>query len=409
MVRLSQQKQDVIRGMMSSTVENKTLPAIFFGATDANGEIFSHHAGTKVFDDPSSGPIDGDQTLFWVCSQTKLITSIAAMQLIEQGKIHLSSPVAQFLPELANPLIVTSRTADGKIATTAKAHNPITFGQLLNHTAGLDYTLDPAPVGSLPAAILRSYDKNEDSSAFFKTMQGSLPGQPIKFEPGTDFAYGYSTDCVGFIVERLSGKSLDQYFKDHIFSPLGITSASFYLTPALKQKLLPLSYRNSERKLERWDGQMPLIDQDPEKTNVHFGGAGSYMSLKDYLTLLRHLLQVKEGKATNAIITEASVMMLLEPTLPEPAMASLAKMMGSPAGAAQYGRGLMLETADLPGRRKKGSGSWGGWACTQFFIDPITGIAAVFGTQLINPVGWDKEYLTFWMELEQVLYAGLEK
>jgi CubicO group peptidase (beta-lactamase class C family) len=66
---------------------------------------------------------------------------------------------------------VTSRTADGKIATTAKAHNPITFGQLLNHTAGLDYTLDPAPVGSLPAAILRSYDKNEDSSAFFKTMQ----------------------------------------------------------------------------------------------------------------------------------------------------------------------------------------------------------------------------------------------
>jgi hypothetical protein len=109
--------------------------------------------------------------------------------------------------------------------------------------------------------------------------------------------------------------------------------------------------------------------------NVHFGGTGLYMSLKDYLTLLRHLLQVKgsafleapmlftyyvsssEGKATNAIITEASVMMLLEPTLPEPAMASLAKMMGSPAGAAQYGRGLMLETADLPGRRKKGSGS----------------------------------------------------
>ncbi|KAJ7243764.1 beta-lactamase/transpeptidase-like protein [Mycena rebaudengoi] len=222
MVSLSLRQQDGIRRLMSKTILNKELPAMFFAATDANGEFFSHQAGTTAEDAP----------IFWVCSQTKLITSIAAMQLIEQGKIQLSTPVAQILPELANPIIVTSALdQDGKMANTE-----ITFLHLLTHTSGLEYNPEGAPYA-------RSY---EDSSAFLKMLQGPFPAQPIKFEPGTDFAYGFSTDCVGFIVERLSGKSLDTYFKDHIFSPLGITSATFYLTPALKERLLPLSFRNPE-------------------------------------------------------------------------------------------------------------------------------------------------------------------
>lgn len=82
-------------------------------------------------------------------------------------------------------------------------------------------------------------------------------------------AYGYSTDFVGFIVERISGKSLDQYFKDHIFSPLSITSASFYLTSDLKERLLPLYVRNSQDELEKWNNQVEIIiNQDPEKSRT---------------------------------------------------------------------------------------------------------------------------------------------
>ncbi|KAJ7459735.1 beta-lactamase [Mycena latifolia] len=389
MVSLSEQQKDAIRGIMARAVENKT-------------------AGRKVVDDPTSAPLD-ENAIFWICSQTKLITSIAALQLIEQGKIQLSTPVSEILPELANPVIVTARDAGGKPTATTPAKNPITFGQLLNHTSGMEYNLDGAPLGSFPHATAHAYGKDEDSSMFFRLSRSSFPGELLKFEPGTDFAYGFSTDCVGFIVERLSGKSLDQYFKDHIFGPLGITSPSFYLTPDLKERMLSLCVRDSQGKLARWDNRYKLIDQDPEKTNVHFGGVGLYSSLKDYLTVLRHLLQIKAGTAANPILTEGSVATLFEPTLDTPAADSLATMFGLPAGSAQFSRGLMLATADVPGRRKKGSGAWAGWACTSYFIDPETGIATVFGTQLAPSAGFDMPYEMLWMEVEAAIYAGLDK
>ncbi|KAJ6631569.1 beta-lactamase/transpeptidase-like protein [Mycena sp. CBHHK59/15] len=338
---------------------------------------------------------------------TKLITTIAALQLVEQGKIALSTPAAQVLPELADPVILTGRDAAGKPATTAPARNAITLGHLLNHTSGMEYHLEGTLSGS---ATDRGYVKGEDSATFFEVLKGELPGLLLKFEPGTDFAYGLSTDCVGFIVERLSGKSLDQYFKDHIFTPLGITSASFYLTPALKERLLPLSFRNSEGTLERWNNQLTIMPQDPEQTNVHFGGVGLYGSLKDYLTLLRHLLQIKAGTAVaHPLLAPASVASLFEPTLPAPATNSLAAMLGLPAGSAQFSLGLMLNTVAPPGRRSVGSGAWAGWACTSYVVDPDTGVAVVFGTQLLPAAGFDMTYEKLWVEVEEAIYAGLQK
>ncbi|KAJ7857678.1 beta-lactamase/transpeptidase-like protein [Mycena olivaceomarginata] len=137
MVSISQQQQDAIRGLMSRAVESTTLPALFCGVTDHNGEIFMHQTGRKVLGDPLSDRLD-ENAVFWICSQTKLITSIAAMQLIEQGKIQLNTLAREILPELANPIIVTARDADGKPTATASAKNPITFGQLLNHSSGLE-------------------------------------------------------------------------------------------------------------------------------------------------------------------------------------------------------------------------------------------------------------------------------
>ncbi|KAJ6557362.1 beta-lactamase/transpeptidase-like protein [Mycena vulgaris] len=388
MVSISQQQQEAIRGIMSRAVESETVPALFCGVSDENGELFMHQAGRKVVGDPTSDPLD-ENTIFWLCSLTKLITSIAALQLIEQGTIQLSTPVSQILPELAHPVIVTARDSDGKPTATKPATNPIMFGQLLNHTSGMDYALDyDVPYTE---ATKHAYGKNEDSSTFFTLHKGPHPGELLKFEPGTDFAYGYSTDCVGFIVERLTSKSLDQYFKDHIFSPLGITSASFYLTPDLKERMLPLSIRDSEGKLAKWIDDPPIINQDPEKTNVRLGGVGLYSSLKNYLTLLRHLLQIKAHARS---------------TMSD----SLAKMWGVPAGSVQFSRGLMLNMVDRPGRSRKGTGSWAGWASTSYFVDPETGIAVVFGTQLVpGASGFDLEYQKLWAEVEEAIYAGLQK
>ncbi|KAJ7153078.1 beta-lactamase/transpeptidase-like protein [Mycena crocata] len=425
MVSLSEQQQNDIRGIMTQAAESGSVPALFCGVTDETETIFMHQAGQTVVGDPASPPLDED-AVFWICSQTKLITTIAVLQLVEQGKIQFNTPISQILPELAQPVIVTARDADGKATETTPAKIPITLAHLLNHTSGMEYNLELGTMyGAFPTATRHAYGKDEDSATFFKLNKGSYPGQLLKFEPGTDFAYGFSTDCLGFIVERLSGKSLDQYFKDHIFAPLGITSASFYLTSALKKRLLPLAVRDSEKKLVPWAGQLDIINQDPEKSekflrsslsfstlqtaNVHFGGVGLYCAQKDYLAVVRHLLQVKAAKAENPLLSTASVAQLFEPTLDATAEGSLAKMFGMPAGAAQFSTGLMVTTADFPGRRKKGSGSWAGWACTSYFIDPETGIAAVFGTQLLPQAGFDPAYEMLWIQVEEAIYKGVQK
>jgi hypothetical protein len=177
-------------------VESETLPALYCGITDQNGEIFMHRAGRKVVGDPTSEPLD-ENAIFWQCSQTKLITSvrrwygtriitwiiprieqIAALQLIEQGKIELSTPVGQILPELANPVIVTARDADKKPTATTPAKNLITIGQLLNHTSGMEYNLDGSPYTK---ATKLGYSKDEDSSTFLRLHQVlvSIDGQPM--------------------------------------------------------------------------------------------------------------------------------------------------------------------------------------------------------------------------------------
>ncbi|KAJ6557378.1 beta-lactamase/transpeptidase-like protein [Mycena vulgaris] len=391
MALLSEGQKDKLDKILAEAVESKSTPALFFGVTNVDGEIYMRQAGTKLVDDPSSESINED-TVFWMCSQTKLITTIAALQLIEQGRIALDTHVDQLLPELANPVIICGRDGAGNLITTP-AKSKITFGQLLNHTSGLDYYADGTiPASGMPLAYSHSY-KGEDTSAFFKIIKGSFPGVPLKFEPGTDFGYGFSSDCVGFIVEKISGKSLEDYFQEYIFAPLGVTSPSFYLTPSLKDRLLPLSFRNANGTIERLNDPA-FIDQDSAHIRVHLGGVGLYSSQKDYLTILRHLLQIKGHTSPAGAETMNA------------AAAVLSKYLGLPAGAAQFSRGLLVNTADVPGKRRKNSGAWGGWANTSYFIDPTTGVAAVFGTQLV-PTDDDKHEQVYAL-LEQELYAGLK-
>ncbi|KAJ7168540.1 beta-lactamase/transpeptidase-like protein [Mycena filopes] len=397
---LSPTSKDALDRLLADAVSSKSMPALMFGVTTAEGPIYMHTEGAKLVDDPASGAIDAD-TVFWLVSQTKLVTSIAALQLMEQGKVALDTPVEGILPWLAGPVVVTGQDEAGK-PTTVPALGKVTFGQLLNHTSGLDSSAGKKTAHGMSAVYSHC---GADLETYFSVLKGSLPGVPLKFEPGTDFVYGYSSDCVGFIVEKLSGKSLEQYFKDHIFTPLDITSASFYLTPALKERLLPLAYRNKSGVLQRWEGPLPF-EQDPAKVRMHYGGMSLYASQKDYLTLLRHLLQIKAGTATTPILSPASVESLFTPTLPPAGAASLSAFLKMPPGSVQFGRGLFVTTVDFPGIRKKGTGAWGGGANTNFFIDPTTGVAGVLATQL-HPRA-DKTHFRLCLEMEKELYKRLE-
>ncbi|KAK7065095.1 beta-lactamase/transpeptidase-like protein [Favolaschia claudopus] len=394
----------------------KATPALFFGVTDSKGPIYMRPVGNHVVGDPGSAQVNED-TLFWLCSMAKLITTIAALQLIEQNLITLDTPVDSILPGLANPVIVTSHDDRGYPATTTPAKGKILFGQLLNHSSGLDMGVDGKAFASGPLQpthpiIWHKYEEGEGGDKFLEILKGSLPGVPLLFEPGTSFAYAWSTDCVGFIVERLSGKSLEQYCQDHIFLPLGVTTLSFFPTPEMKKQLLPLTYRTKSGKLEPWTG--PSFDRD--LTQPAFGGGGLYGSLKEYLTILRHLLQIKAGTVmtTTPLLSQTSVESMFSPSLTSTGAIEACKKfkvflphLAVPAAEGQFGNGLFVNTEDVPGRRRKGTGAWCGWAGTSFFIDPTTGIAAVLGTQIL-PTG-DPAYDMIRDELEVALYAAFEE
>ncbi|KAG6852999.1 hypothetical protein C0991_007651 [Blastosporella zonata] len=355
-------------------VESKRTSGLVFGATSVENELFFAHAGLRVLDDPLSGPMTEDSIL-WICSQTKMIASIAAFQLIEAGKLSLDTDVTEILPELANPVIV-GQTPTGQ-AEFRTSKSVITIRHLLNHSSGLDYgpEINRVCKDFLPTPYTTYHAKQNPIQHFLDQRKGMFPTQPLKAEPGTDFGYGYGPDVVGFIVERITGQNLEDYFKEHIFLPLGITAASFYLTPDLKERAVSMSYREPDGTVVPLDDQIPLTIQDPTKAGI----------------------------AVNPILTSASVETFFQPTLHPLAAETLndyLKMKGQ-----QWSTALCLTTVDMPGRRRKGSAWWWGWAGSYHVIDPETGVALVFGSQLIPSP--DPEAAEIWKATEEAFYGGL--
>ncbi|KAF8964756.1 beta-lactamase/transpeptidase-like protein [Flammula alnicola] len=402
MTTLSPSGERALNNFIKETVEAKKIPGFVFGVSNVDGEIFFQGGGTNIVNDPASGEVNPD-SVFWLCSQTKMIAALAALKLVEQGKISFDTPLSDYLPEFRNPIIVDDTSTQK--TTFRPAETVLTLKHVLNFSSGLFYPVVREGPNSLPDAYTSKeiHGTQDPISSFLRVITGDLPALPLKFEPGTDFVYGFSSDVLGFIVEKVSGKTLEEFCKEHIFGPLGMES-SFYLTPALKRRLVALTFRGEDGGLNPWANQLKIIEQDPEKVSVHMGGVGLYSSMRDYLKLLRHILQINAGRpVVNPILKEETVHQIFEPALTEKGAKSLSEFITLPG--TQWGTALAICTQDWPQHRRKGSVFWGGWAGTTHFIDPTSGIAVVFGVQVV-PYG-DAEVVQFSSKLEALLYSAL--
>ncbi|KAJ3515361.1 hypothetical protein NLJ89_g1810 [Agrocybe chaxingu] len=375
MVQLSPSGKEALDAFIAKITQEQKFPSFIFGVTTIDDEIYLKTGGNKVVNDPNSGTIDED-AVWWICSQTKMIVHLAALQLIERGLLDPSTPVSTFFPALANPIILDDIAA--KESTYHPAKEGIKVAHLLNFSSGLYYP-DMKNIGAiLPEAYTTTYGKEGGHDKFFEILKGSYPAVPLKFEPGTDFVYGFSSDVLGFVVEKVSGKTLDAYCKENIFVPLGM-AASFYLTPELKERLVPLAYSDRQTgKFAPWADQLRLIERDPSKgiiphvlieaqgqqlTNFepatcHMGGVGLYASLRDYLKFLRHLLQIHAGKAEEPILSRETIHQLFVPTLPvlgAQHINELFAMIQPPITGVQWGTASGICTKDWPNKRRAGS------------------------------------------------------
>ncbi|CAK5264668.1 unnamed protein product [Mycena citricolor] len=388
MFSLPEGKAAALDSILSNAAAGGTLPPVFTTITNVEGTLYSRFGG-----DVPQSKLD-EETIFWICSQTKLITSIAAFQLIEAGKIALDTPVESILPELSAPIIITTVDANGRpdAKTSRPATTKITVEHLLTHTSGLDYSLDGlTEPGVFPPRAYADVYASDDTSEFFNKLKRAF----------------YRLSLSGLSLAR--NLELILTSKEHIFTPLGITTASFHLTPETKARLLPLHQRNSEGAIVPWPGAHPM-SQDPAETKLFFGGIGLYASQKDYLAVLRHLLQIHNDKAEKPLISRKSLSLLTSPAMSATALpqmlglpALISPYIGIPEGSAIFGRGVVVMTEDVPGHRKKGSAAWGGWANTSYWFDLETGVAAVVGTQLLP--GFDETFYRLFAAIEAAVYA----
>jgi methyl acetate hydrolase len=266
------QIDDVLR----SAIDRGDVPGVVATAATRDGVVYQGAFGRRALPDGASMSTD---TVFWIASMTKAITSTAAMQLVEQGKLALDQPVSGVLPELAAPQVLEGFDPSGE-PRLRPVRRPITLRHLITHTAGFVYDIWNAEIGRYMEA---------KGVPGIVSCQNAALALPLVFDPGDKWDYGISIDWVGKAVERVSGRSLGDYFAEHLFEPIGMKDTAFKLTDERRARLTGMHARAEDGTLGPMEFEVP---QEPE---FQMGGGGLYGTASDYLSFQRVFLN--EGLA----------------------------------------------------------------------------------------------------------------
>ncbi len=304
-----------------------------------------------------------EQSIFRIFSMTKPIVSVALMQLFEEGKFKLEDPLYDYLPEFKEMSIY----GDSELI---EAKNPIRVIDLLRHTSGFNY-------GSGPHTELNQMyaDANLNASKTNKEFVYKLSKLPLLFEPGTDWQYGLSTNICGYLIEVLSGKSLDVYLKEHILIPLEMNNTHFQL-PKEKIEQFTVGYGwQEETGLTVVEGQRE--NRYVEEVTLFNGGGGLVSTTFDYLKFCQMILNKGEANG-HRILKEETIGLMLQDHLPE--IRIYQEQLRLPHGEYGFGLGFAIRGNNDNGLEKVYG--WGGAVGTYFKIDTKHNIAYVMMIQL---------------------------
>jgi len=359
-----------IAATLRTAVDSGGVPGAVALAATRDGPVFQGAYGARSLGDPAPMTLD---TVFALASMTKAVTSVAALQLVEEGRIGLDDPVAAILPEMAAPQVLEGFDAAGQ-PILRPARGAVTLRHLLTHTAGYGYDhWDPR---------LDRYMRMAGLSGGPRTARG----MPLMFDPGTRWQYGINTDLVGQVVEALSGRGLGAYFRERILGPLGMEDTGFAVPAAWRGRMAGRHQRGP-------DGVLALDREfaPPEQVEVEGGGGGLFGTGPDYLRFLRMLLNGGTLDGARILSPETVAEMgrnhigPVEVTpLPESLVAGRSNVADLfPGMRKQWGLGFLLNTEAAAGRRAANSLAWGGLFNTYYWIDPEAGVTGVVLTQIL--------------------------
>ena len=366
-----------IDAALRQAAEHKDVPGVVAMAANDKGVIYEGAFGTR---DLAKGPDMTLDTIFRLASMTKAITSVAAMQLVEQGKLQLEQPIGNVLPELAAPQVLEGFD-DAGAPRLRPAKQPITLRHLLTHTAGFGYeTWDPN---------LIRYVKVTGTPSGTTGKLASLR-LPLVFDPGERWEYGINLDWVGRAVETVSGQPLEVYFREHIFTPLGMTDTAYVMSSAQQSRVASVHQRQADGSLE------PTAAPDPPWREYWSGGGGLYSTGRDYLTFLQMLLH--QGSFNGARLLRPQTVATMGKNqigdinagILKTAMAQRSNNVDFfPGIPCKWGLGYMINTKPGPNGRSADSVTWAGIFNTYYWLDPRKRVAGVILTQIL-PFADDK-------------------
>jgi CubicO group peptidase (beta-lactamase class C family) len=330
----------------------------------------------------TKAPLKRD-AIFRIASQTKAITSVAVMMLYEEGKFLLEDPVSNFIPEFKNPKLLDKFNEADSTYTTVPAKREITIRDLLTHTSGIDY----AQIGSKEANAIYAKAGVVGGIGVDKIVLGDkmkiLGGLPLFHNPGEKWTYGLNTDLLGYLVEVVSGMSLDQFFRKRIFEPLGMKDTYFYLPKEKQSRLVVLYTEDSSNHLVKMEEHIGIngdFNRDYPNTNGTYfsGGGGLSSTAMDYAVFMQMLLNGGEYNGKR-ILSPASVRMMT---------VSQFDKIDWPDNKFGLGFGIYTDKSSAKSPLSPGSFDWGGMFSSSYWVDPKEKIVAqLFLNQFPNSHG----------------------
>ena len=352
---------------LRGAVERKDVPGVVALITDRQRVLYQGAFGVA---DVSTGRALNADSIFRIASMTKPITSLALMQLVEQGRLSLDDPAEKYLPELAKLQVIEFFDAATGAYKLRPASRPATVRHFMTHTSGLAFPFT--------SAIWRDFKPAAGEKFPF--------GGPLLFDPGERWHYSTSTDVVGRLVEVISGQKLEDYFRQNIFAPLKMDDTSYNIPEAKAARLVAAQQRAGAK----MDGAVELQATQPGLTiPAPAGGGGLASTASDYGRFVRMFLN--GGQLDGARVLKAETVALMSqnamgsirvPAL-KTALPRSADFSFIADGRDQWSPGFLITADQVPGKRSPGSLSWGGINNTYFWIDPARGISGVILMQYL--------------------------